>query len=561
MKRVAWAWVAVCLVVFPGMARAAGYWVSEIGPKAIGRGGAFVASPDDPTAMWLNPAGLSLVPGAQIYVDTSLVRLNQQFTRSCTPSCAPNPYTVDYDGNTLTVPKHPLIVDGESVIDPYGPNGGFADGDRSGLLLGNKGEGSVGTAVNGRAGPMQGRFGRWVPFLSMSFNGELLGVPGLGLGAAVYGPNTGGVQYADDGVQRYSVITSEPFEMFTELAVAYRFNRYIGLGVGLALDRLGTHQRVALSTDKRGTEAREKDVIVDFAAYENFIPTMMVGFTSNPVAGLHVGGSFLTPRKARATGPLKVTPNSNLNDPNDPDSLGLTFDDSHARAVGYFGSPAAARLGARYDFAPWFDFEVAVVREFWSQMRYVRLDIEGLDARTTLQPDKPLALPPTLQPKEWRDTWSLRAGGDFNVWPGVATVRAGTFVEESAIPDRTYDVTVADGRKLGVSTGFTVGYFGLRLVGAWQHVFIEAREITDSRVVSQNPVGVVQNMGGNTVVALGRYYQSHDVGSVGVVLDVGEMALRLKGVVSGDRGWWRPEGPRSRTVLDAGSYLQRSSNF
>ena len=35
----------------PVTARAAGYFVSEVGPKAIGRGGAFVANPDDPTAV------------------------------------------------------------------------------------------------------------------------------------------------------------------------------------------------------------------------------------------------------------------------------------------------------------------------------------------------------------------------------------------------------------------------------------------------------------------------------------------------------------------------------
>ena len=160
-------------------------------------------------------------------------------------------------------------------------------------------------------------------------------------------------------------------------------------------------------------------------------------------------------------------------------------------------SPAAARLGVMYAFKPYFDVEVAVVREFWSAFRYIRLDVEGLNATSGLLPpgSQGIALPPTIQPKEWRDTWSLRAGGDFHAVPGIFTARAGAFAEESAIPDRTLDLSAADGRKVGVSVGFSLGYFGLRLTGAWQHIFVESRLVENSVVVNQNPVTVV---GGRT---------------------------------------------------------------
>jgi long-subunit fatty acid transport protein len=539
--------VVVCVVLMSaaGGAQAAGYFVGEIGPKATGRGGAFVANPDDPTAMWLNPAGLSNIKGAQVFVNGSLVRLNQQFTRSCRPTCAPYAYQRTYGDTSLSVPVHPRA----------GPLLEGDEKDRSTLGLGGFGE-SAGTVRNRGVG-------RLVPFLSMAFGGDMWGIPGLGIGVAVYGPNTGQVDYPKDGPQRYSVQKSVPLEAFAEAAVAYRFNRYFGLGMGLALERLGTQQLVAISLDKQGTEFRAKDADLNVEAYEDFIPTMMLGFTSNPFDGLHIGGSFIPARTANATGPVNadLVDGSTLNNPDDPDNLGISFDDRNARGRVSFISPAVARLGIQYAFRKWFDVEVAVVREFWSQFQYVRLEVQQLDVSTAVTGNQGFVLPPTVQPKEWNDTWSLRAGGDFHVIPGIVTTRMGAFVEESAIPDRTLDVTVADGRKLGLSVGLTAGYFGFRLTGAFQHIFIEPRTVDDTLNVSNNPLTGIADFGGQTRVSLGTYYQSHDLFMLGVTMDVGEVAWRLKGLANGDRNWWKPAGPQDTTLLNAGSFLQQHSNL
>ena len=543
-------WVAgvalLASLTWSGAASAAGYVVSEIGTKAIGRSGAFVANPDDPTAMWLNPAGLAGVPGAQVYMTNTLVRLNQTYSRTCEPSCAPTPYDKDYGDGRAVVARHPQ--------DTGSPADGFS-GDKP--SLGNRGD-SVGTVSNQS-------LGRNVQFFSMSLNGELLGVPGLGMGMAVYGPNTSGVRYPAAGPQRYSVQESIPLEILVEGALAYRFNRYFAVGLGLALERIGTEQRLAISVDKQGRELRGKDADLHLQLYEDFVPTMILGFTSNPVAGLHIGGSFIPARDASATGPVRVTPadQAALNDPNDPDNLDLHFDDSNARGRGSFLTPAVARLGIQYVYSKYFDVEVAVVREFWSQSQFIRLDIENLDVTSSLLPaGTSLPLPPTVQPKEWQDTWSVRAGGDFHVIPGVVTARSGVFAEESAIPERTFDVSVPDGRKVGVSSGLTVGYFGFRLTAAWQHIFVEARTVNETLAVSVNPVtGTLPGAGGQTAVALGHYRQSFDLASVGVTLDVGEFAVRVRGLLDGDSGWWRPSGPRNRTVVNAARLLQEHSNL
>lgn len=537
--------LALLAILLPRPAAAAGYFVSEVGPKAIGRGGAYVVSPDDPTAMWTNPAGLSNIKGIQFFGDASLVRLQSRFTRSCRPSCAPEPYSRTYGSDTVKVARHPFA-------DPTVPNGGFFEGDvndKSNLVLGNKGD-SVGTVDNQSPG-------RVVPFFGMAIGGDLIGLPGLGIGVAAYGPNTGGVKYDPAGLQRYSVSESIPLEAFFEAAASYRFSRYFTLGAAAALVSLGTEQALSLSLDKDGRETRTRDADIRFNVREDFIPTMMLGFTSNPIAGLEFGGSFIPPRKAKASGPLKVGFADEAAYKADPDAIPVEFNDKDARATVLMSSPAIARMGVRYNYKPWFDVEVALVREFWSGFRSVRLDIDGLQATALGQT---LALPPTVQPKEYRDTWSLRTGGDFNAIPGVLTMRAGAYVEENAIPDETLDVSVADSRKLGLSSGFSLGYFGFRLTGAWQHIFMEPRTIGHTVAVSQNSIPPILG-GGNTAVGLGKYWMSQDVGSVGVTVDVGEVAVRVKGAMNGDKGWWRPEGPRDRTLVDAAGFLQKQSNF
>jgi hypothetical protein len=376
--------VMVAFLTTTTVAHGAGYMVSEIGPKAIGRSGAFVVNPDDPTAMWLNPAGLSAVKGAQVYFGSSLVRLKSSFLRSCRPTCEPTPYERLYGTDRAVVGEHPGHAEG-----------GFEGDTSSQPLLG-----TVALPSNGTANNIS--FGRVVPFVAVSLNGDLLGAPGLGLGAAIYGPNTGGVQYGPDacdtlttsaernickaaqpminmaaeknmwpqssaeGVQRYSIIEAHPVEVFYEIAASYRLNRYFGLGLGLAFETIGTRQRVAFSVDKDGRETRYRDVDVSLDLNAYYVPTVILGFTSNPVAGLHVGGSFIPPRLARARGPIALDTHPNSDVQSD---LGLTFDDSQAQAIGAFATPAVARVGIAYNFAPWWDVELAVVREFWSLER------------------------------------------------------------------------------------------------------------------------------------------------------------------------------------------------
>ena len=77
-------WMATAVVlgalVAPSPAAAGGFYLLDRQPRAMGRGGAFVAGADDPGALWYNPAGLGFA-GEQLQIDATLTFLTIDYTR------------------------------------------------------------------------------------------------------------------------------------------------------------------------------------------------------------------------------------------------------------------------------------------------------------------------------------------------------------------------------------------------------------------------------------------------------------------------------------------------
>jgi long-chain fatty acid transport protein len=73
--------IPVALVASPRAARAGGFEVPDNGTEALGRGGAFVAKADDPTAIMFNPAGLAEQRGTRALLDAHVVMSSYSFQR------------------------------------------------------------------------------------------------------------------------------------------------------------------------------------------------------------------------------------------------------------------------------------------------------------------------------------------------------------------------------------------------------------------------------------------------------------------------------------------------
>ena len=74
--------VALLLALSASTAWAGGFSIYEQGARAMGRAGAFAASPSDPSAMFYNPAGLALLDGTQLYLGTTLIAPTSSFKGS-----------------------------------------------------------------------------------------------------------------------------------------------------------------------------------------------------------------------------------------------------------------------------------------------------------------------------------------------------------------------------------------------------------------------------------------------------------------------------------------------
>jgi long-chain fatty acid transport protein len=69
----------VMLLVPVSQVQAGGFSIYEQGARAMGRASAFVAMPSDPSAIFYNPAGLTLLDGTQIYVGGTIIMPTGEF--------------------------------------------------------------------------------------------------------------------------------------------------------------------------------------------------------------------------------------------------------------------------------------------------------------------------------------------------------------------------------------------------------------------------------------------------------------------------------------------------
>ena len=78
--------LAVASVVSSSCVWGAAFSILEIGARATGMGGAFVAVASDSSAIYYNPAGLAFQDGLRMQMDTTLVHGNFHFTPSSVPN-------------------------------------------------------------------------------------------------------------------------------------------------------------------------------------------------------------------------------------------------------------------------------------------------------------------------------------------------------------------------------------------------------------------------------------------------------------------------------------------
>lgn len=455
-------------------ARAAGFYIADVGARAIARGGAFVAAPDSPLALHYNPAGLSLMRGLHFEISASVVALTATFERKC--PC------VD-----------PSLVDRAEAAR--------LDAELEASFAGNRARTSTPLVI---------------PFVGIAYGFEPWNAT---VGFAVYGPNSGRHNYGALGsagspefeararalVTRYNVVEAPNTEINYVLGGSIEPIDGVRIGIGLFLHQTGARQSLHLFADTAFADGPEDPgwdvpITLDFLSDPSFTFNAGVSLDVPFVPGLSLGASFRPSRDVEAEGSIDVDLPASLQ--------GLARVEGEDVAVRLRTAPLV-RAGAQYRLPDLLTAELAFVWEGWSVYDRVVIDPENIEFR--LEVGNPVVLEEIVAERNWRDTWSLRLGGELEIYRPWVGVQAGYFYEPSAIPTEWLEPSRIDLDKHAFAVGVTSEWRGISLVLSMMYVTLGRVEVRNSRARMTAPIGFAPEL--RTTVGNGIYDGEYLIGS------------------------------------------------
>jgi len=168
--------------------------------------------------------------------------------------------------------------------------------------------------------------------------------------------------------------------------------------------------------------------------------------------------------------------------------------------------PLIVRAGARYIHER-FDVEVDFVWENYSSLQGFELE---MDAAIDDGSYGTIEMPDSIVPKNYRDTYSVRLGGDINVLPKHLVVRLGGFFQSSAYPENneTFSVDFPFGTQFGLGAGLTwITSKWLDVNLGYMHIFQPTVEVDRGIVQQQGLPATVdgEEVAIGNIVNSGRY--------------------------------------------------------
>ncbi|MEL6341974.1 MAG: outer membrane protein transport protein [Myxococcota bacterium] len=423
------------LLLLSQAAEAAGYYYLDMGTRGSARAGAFVASADDISAQYYNPAALIRLNDPQIYVNVSGVSQTGQFQR------------IDYDDNGNVSETFDQVENQDSAFAI--PAVGFAS-----------------------------RFG----------------LPNTVFAFGLYTPFAPSSLYPQDGPQRYSLIDSLIWQVYTGPSVSHRFNDWLSVGVGLNWTLFRAEQELTISTcdpsaDSEVCEENPEQYDVDVAVtmWDLARFSWNAGVLIEPVEWLAIGASVIPPVNVNGGGSMSADfGEAHYLVETVPILTDSTFTDDDIRVQ--LTVPWVFRLGAAVYPTDALEIELTGVYQTWS----VTEQIVVTDVDLALGLDEENFFVQTLELEEivieddiellagFRDAWSLRLGGEYTIRDGLQA-RGGVAYETSAIPTASLSVSQIDAPKIIYGLGATYVYndrIGVDV--GFSQTFLQQQDITTS---------------------------------------------------------------------------------
>jgi hypothetical protein len=472
------------------------------GTRAAGRGGAVAARPDSPMTVLHNPAGLALISGQQIMLDTD-------------------------------IPFHDMCVDpygfrGWGVYTPGISEFGASDGA------------AYGTEPLGRVCNDAPIFP--VPHLVWAGRfGDRLGI-GFGFAAATmvpglqWGSDYGTVGSGDDerpAPTRYQIIKQELlFGLDPILGVGYRVMRELRLGASLQVLMAKVDARM-MQTLNPGTSPHD-DMLLEIRASDYFIPAVTVSAHATPVKSVDLMAGFRWQDDFNGSGDITYTTYAYKRDattgaiPFENDPIGLDM-----LKVSF---PWTLTLGARYagllrqrrtEEEKWHARRDPLARELWD----VELDLSySFNARASQNsvlfgddvvlefrdvegsPDiGDITVPEeTLDQfnidRHLKDSFAVRLGGSYAFFRRVASINGGLFFESRGVDPDYANVDGFAFQRIGFGVGFITRLGAFELSSAFGQIFEETLQVAppehqdrDQANIDDPASGFDQRVGGTVM--------------------------------------------------------------
>ena len=424
-------------------ARADGYFSGTSGARAAGRGGAFVARADDLSAVSHNPAGLAKVEGTLLQLGNRFSHNRHDFLREP---------TLDW-GNL------------EDGIPPY-----------------------VEFAEVHNQEPWQ----LLEPLLGVASS---LGLRDWGFALSLHAPaGIGREQYPVNGGQRYMMVSREALLVSYSASAAWKSGERFGLGASVQwvhVPRL-RYQLVIDGTRFPGEVnpvRSELGMLATISGSDPFTLNTVLGAWYRPAPWLELALSGqILPAEIETDSTLEIEPLSPAID----DDVVLRREGARANDVTLsLPLPISVHAAARYRHLrggrELFDVELDVGYASWSRVDSFTMDGDGLVATLLAQR---VNVDEIAIAKRWRDTVSVRAGGDYALLPEVS-VRGGVFYESAVANGSHAHVDFVSGAQLGGALGGSLFLteLGLELAVAYQFRAQPARRVSeaDAQVFQEVP--------------------------------------------------------------------------
>ncbi|TVR02404.1 MAG: hypothetical protein EA398_08080 [Deltaproteobacteria bacterium] len=417
---------------------AAGFTFPENLTRAMGRGGAWIAGVDDASALYLNPGALTRIERGSLLLNVNIIDHDLRFQR--------NPR------EDRSNPLNPLSFEYDEVRNESRPY-----------------------------------------IAPMLFGGMRVGDLPLVLATGIYGPSSvGRLRFPDppirddrsgdeslDGGQRYMIIEQDVILFYPSIAAAWRFddiNLSLGITGQLAVTMIDYNIAIDGSHSNPTVRANGSVTVRDQLESETYltrtrldvsgaVPTLILGALWEPHPRFALGASWRPRFTVRSSGTIDVEFPPDLRGLSDDGSIAILNDDVRLE----INFPHVVRLGALYrhlgaEDREHFNVELAGVYEGWSVLEeyVVRTDVQvqlpNLAAHGDQDPFFVRELPDLRLPKQYRDSVSIRLGGEFhplhhNPETPRLSLRAGGFLETAATRPEYAHLDFLSPRRIGTSVG------------------------------------------------------------------------------------------------------------